>query len=109
MATEPYLPETLSRAELDALPGYVVVDFGTNWCGHCTAAQPSIEKVVADYPQVRRIKVEDGSGRKLGRSFRVKLWPTLVFMRDGQEVVRLVRPTRTSDLEEAFETLVQEG
>jgi thioredoxin 1 len=109
MPTEPYLPETLSRAELDAMPGCVVVDFGTNWCGHCTAAQPLIEKVVADYPQVRHIKIEDGSGRKLGRSFKVKLWPTLVLMRDGQEVLRLVRPTRTSDLEEAFETLVQEG
>ncbi|WP_256659840.1 thioredoxin family protein, partial [Pseudomonas sp. LS-2] len=52
---------------------------------------------------------EDGSGRRLGRSFGVKLWPTLVFMRDGQEVARLVRPTKVSYIEEAFETLAQQG
>ena len=42
---------------------------------------------------MRHIKIEDGSGRPLGRSFRVKLWPTLVFLRDGVEVARVVRPT----------------
>jgi thioredoxin 1 len=36
--------------------------------------------------------VEDGSGRPLGRSFGVKLWPTLIFLADGREVARLVRP-----------------
>jgi thioredoxin 1 len=41
---------------------------------------------------VRHIKIEDGRGRRLGRSFRVKLWPTLIFMRNGEEMERLVRP-----------------
>ncbi|RJX79893.1 thioredoxin [Pseudomonas sp. LS-2] len=95
MTNEPYVPETLTRAEVDALEGASVIEFGTNWCGHCTAAQPMIG--------------EDGSGRRLGRSFGVKLWPTLVFMRDGQEVARLVRPTKVSYIEEAFETLAQQG
>lgn len=109
MTTEPYVAETLSRADVDALSGVSVIEFGTNECGHCNAAQPLIETVIAEYPQVRRLKIEDGSGRRLGRSFRVKLWPTLVFMRDGEEVARLVRPTRGSDIEEAFEVLVQQG
>ncbi|NBB12686.1 thioredoxin family protein [Pseudomonas sp. SLFW] len=104
-----YLPETLTRAEVDALAGVSVIDFGTNWCGHCKAALPLIGEVFAEYPQVRHVKVEDGSGRRLGRSFKVKLWPTLVFMRDGQEVGRLVRPTRMSDIEEAFEGAVRQG
>jgi thioredoxin 1 len=109
MTTEPYVAETLSRADIDALSGVSVIEFGTNWCGHCNAAQPLIEDVIAEYPQVRRLKIEDGSGRPLGRSFRVKLWPTLVFMRDGEEVARLVRPTKLSYIEEAFEVLVQQG
>jgi thioredoxin 1 len=109
MTVQPYRPETLTRAELDALPGCIVVEFGANGCGHCAAAQPVIERVLAEYPHVRHIKIEDGSGRRLGRSFKVKLWPTLVLMRDGLEVLRLVRPTGASQVEEAFETLVQEG
>jgi thioredoxin 1 len=44
------------------------------------------------YPAVRHVKVEDGKGRPLGRSFRVKLWPTLVFLRDGQVVQQVARP-----------------
>jgi thioredoxin 1 len=48
--------------------------------------------LLGQYPQVRYINVEDGKGKPLGRSFRVKLWPTLVFLRDGQVVARAVRP-----------------
>ena len=80
------------RDELDAMAGPVVVEFGTSWCGYCRAAQPLIAGALAGHEDTRHIKIEDGSGRKLGRSFGVKLWPTLVFMRDGQEVEKLVRP-----------------
>lgn len=51
---------------------------------------------------MRHLKVEDGSGRPLGRSFRVKLWPTLVFLRDGQEVSRLVRPQQAGPIRDAL-------
>jgi thioredoxin 1 len=81
-----------ARADVDAMEGPVVVEFGTSWCGICRAAQPAIERALASHPAVRHLKVEDGPGRPLGRSFRVKLWPTLDFLRDGKEVERLVRP-----------------
>ncbi|MDB5731231.1 MAG: putative thiol-disulfide isomerase/thioredoxin [Variovorax sp.] len=92
MTNPPYTAETLARDSIDRLAGATVVEFGTNWCGHCQRAQPLIAAAFEAHPEVRRIKVEDGSGRPLGRSFRIKLWPTLVFLRDGQEVARLVRP-----------------
>ena len=98
----PYTPETDTRAELDQWRGAAVVDFGTNWCGHCQAAQPLVDAAFAEHPDVRHLKVEDGSGRPLGRSFRVKLWPTLVFLRDGQEVARLVRPTDPAAMRDAL-------
>ncbi|WP_061501696.1 thioredoxin family protein [Ramlibacter tataouinensis] len=84
--------EEPSRAQVDALAGAAVLEFGTSWCGWCRRAQPLIQSALAAHPLVRHIKVEDGPGRPLGRSFRVKLWPTLVFLRDGQEVDRVVRP-----------------
>ena len=91
-----------TRAEIDALPESVVVEFGASWCGYCMTAQPLIAEAFAAYPQVRHIKVEDGPGRPLGRSFRVKLWPTLVFLRGGVEVARLVRPTESAAIAEAL-------
>jgi thioredoxin 1 len=86
MASEP------ARSEIDSLRGPVLLEFGAGWCGHCRAAQPLLAEACARYANVAHIKVEDGKGRLLGRSFRVTLWPTLIFMRDGQEVARLVRP-----------------
>jgi thioredoxin 1 len=44
------------------------------------------------FPAVRHFWVEDGRGKPLGRSFRVKLWPTLVFLRDGEVVKQVARP-----------------
>lgn len=81
-----------AREDIDRLPGPVLLEFGTGWCGYCQAIQHPLEALLASFPQVRHIKVEDGKGRPLGRSFRVKLWPNFVFLRDGQVVTQLARP-----------------
>lgn len=94
-----------TRAEVDALAGATIIEFGTNWCGYCQGAQPVIAKAFEPQSGVRHLKVEDGPGRPLGRSFKVKLWPTLIFMRGGAEVARVVRPTRDSEIAQAFATL----
>ena len=93
-----------TREAIDGGKGLVVLEFGTDWCGFCRTAAPEVESFVRDNPAVRHLKVEDGPGRRLGRSFRVRLWPNLVFLRDGAVVRQLSRPS-ASDLREAFEAL----
>lgn len=106
MATQTaYSTKAPSRAELDALPGATVVEFGTDWCGYCQGAQPSIAKAFEPHADIRHLKIEDGPGRLLGRSFKVKLWPTLIFLRDGIEVARVVRPAGAADIAPAFSSL----
>ena len=103
-AFKPYLStiEAPTRADVDALPGLTVLEFGTTWCGHCRAAQPAIAEALAQPSPWRHIRVEDGPGQALGRSFRVKLWPTLVLLKDGQEVARVVRPRHRADITDAM-------
>jgi thioredoxin 1 len=103
--TSEYAAAEPTRAEVDQLPGATVVEFGSPWCGYCRAAQPLIREAFAGHDGVRHIKVADASGRRLGRSFRVKLWPTLVFLRDGAEVARLVRPGDSAAILEALAKL----
>lgn len=91
-----------SRDKIDATTEATVIEFGAPWCGHCIAAQPLIESALNDYPNVQHLKVEDGKGRPLGRSFRVKLWPTLIFLKDGVEQERLVRPTQRDAIQQAL-------
>jgi thioredoxin 1 len=89
-----YHEAEFTREDLDAMTGPVVVEFGANWCGICGGFTPQAEKAFAGFDDVRHLRVEDGPGKRLGRSFKVKLWPTFVFMRDGQVVQLSVRPDR---------------
>lgn len=98
-----HLAQAPTREAVDQLQGAAVLEFGTPWqCPH-QGAQPLIEQALKDQAGVQHLKVEDGPGRPLGRSYRVKLWPTLVFLRDGQEVSRLVRPQATREIQDALQ------
>lgn len=97
------------RKDIDSLTGPVLLEFGTPWCGHCQGARPLLEAAFADHSAVHHIRVEDGRGRRLGRTFRVKLWPTLVFLCDGQEKARLVRPDSVDAIRQALALIDQPG
>jgi thioredoxin 1 len=99
---ETYAAIEPARAEIDLLDGPTVLEFGSPWCGYSRAAQSLLASAIAEHPTVRHIKVADASGRPLGRSFGVKLWPTLVFLRNGRETARLVRPVDASTIRNAL-------
>ena len=95
----------MKREEIDRLPGAALLEFGNAWCGHCRRAEPLIAAALEAHPGVRHIKIADASGQRLGRSFGVKLWPTLVFLKDGAEAARLVRPGESKAIEEALQRI----
>ena len=97
-----YLAEEPAANAVASRHGRVALEFGAPWCGHCQAAQPALAEALQDRPDASHLKIEDGKGRPLGRAYRIKLWPTLVLLRDGQEIARVVRPRQAEDLAQAL-------
>jgi thioredoxin 1 len=95
-----------SREEVDQMTGPVLLEFGATWCGYCQALQPELAEALAAHPELQHIKVEDGKGKPLGRSFRVKLWPTLVFLRNGRVIKQISRPS-AGELQEGLALLTE--
>ena len=91
--TADYADMEPTRAQIDTIAGPLLLEFGAPWCGYCLAIQKTLAELLAQFPEARHIKIYDGKGQPLGRSFRVKLWPNLVFMRDGKVALQLARPS----------------
>lgn len=91
--TKEYFAGEPTRQEIDANAGPLVLEFGAPWCGYCIATQPALAELLERLPAVKHVKIYDGKGKPLGRSFRVKLWPTLVFLRDGKVMLQVARPS----------------
>jgi thioredoxin 1 len=90
--TSDWIQENLTREQLDQLSGATVLEFGADWCPHCQAVQTELRRSLEERPGIRHLKFEDGKGRPLGRSFRVKLWPNFVLLKDGEVMQQLARP-----------------
>lgn len=90
--TSTYAAQEPSREALAAQAGDTLLEFGAPWCGHCRAIQAPLAAALQQHPALHHVKIEDGPRRPLGRAFRVRLWPTLIVLRDGRELARLVRP-----------------
>jgi thioredoxin 1 len=93
-----YAEEEPAPEQVRELSGDAVLEFGAPWCGYCQKAQPAIQEVLSEHPDMRHIKIYDGKGKRLGRAFGVKLWPTLILLRDSKEVARLVRPSTADEI-----------
>ncbi len=93
-----------TREALERMRGPVLLEFGTAWCTYCRAIRPQVAALLRRYPAVRHLTIEDGKGRPLGRSFQVKLWPTFVFLRDGQVVEQVSRPV-LSEVEKGLQAI----
>lgn len=106
MNPQPYSPDHPTRAAVEALPGGVVIEFGVDWCPHCHRAAGPVATALGAADKLHYFRLEDERARPLGRSFQVKLWPTLLFLQDGAEVARVVRPTTADEVAAGLEQLV---
>ena len=75
----------------------VLVDFTAAWCPPCKALAPILDELADEYAgSLRVVKVDVDENPSTARRFDVRSMPTLVLLRDGAEVKRLIgaRPKR---------------
>lgn len=77
-------------AAVEAAP-LAMVDFWADWCGPCKMVAPSVEQIAKDYEgKVLVGKVNIDEEPELAQRFGIMSIPTLVFLKNGQEVERKV-------------------
>ena len=67
------------------------VDFWASWCGPCLALAPTIEELAKEYGgKVLVGKLDVDENPKTAECFQVYSIPTMVIMKNGREVDRIV-------------------
>ena len=70
----------------------MMVDFWAAWCGPCQRLGPVIEQIAEEYEDQDVIigKVDVDQEPELARRFGVMNIPTVIFLKDGEELERKV-------------------
>ncbi|MCJ8312346.1 MAG: thioredoxin family protein [Saccharospirillaceae bacterium] len=94
-----YTDQQIEKSELIQSKGWLLLEFGENWCPICQQAQPLIAAALLSFPELKRKMIIDGKGKRLGRLLKVKLWPSLILLYNGETKGTLVRPNSQLQIE----------
>ncbi len=65
-----------------------VIDFWAEWCGPCKKLSPIFNEVSEEVDSVKFGKVDMQENQQLGTQFGVRALPTLLIVKNGEEVAR---------------------
>lgn len=85
--------------------GLVLIDFYADWCGPCKMLTPILEEINKENEDVRIIKVNIDDSRFLASYYQIKSIPTLVLLKNGQFLNKMIgfRPKKM------IEELIEKG
>ena len=84
----------------------VLVDFWAEWCGPCRALAPTVHDLATEFRGKAKVgQVDVDANQDLAVKYGVRSIPTLVFIKDGQEVERVVGQVTREALETRLKAL----
>lgn len=90
-----------------AAQGIAMIDFWAVWCPPCRALGPIVDALASEYQgRVTIGKVNVDEERGIAGAYGVQSIPTLVFLREGEEVGRVVGLRSKQDLAGALDRLL---
>ncbi len=69
----------------------VLVDLWADWCSPCLVIAPVLKKLIAEYDgkiKLAKVEVDEGENMKLAGHYKVRGFPTVLLIIDGEEVAR---------------------
>lgn len=68
----------------------VLIDFFATWCGPCKMVSPVVDEIAKERPDIKVCKLDVDKNLDLARTFQVMSVPTLVAMKNGEMVNKIV-------------------
>lgn len=97
--------ENFEEVKNNGLP--LVVDFWATWCGPCRAIAPVVGELAKEYDgkvNVGKCDVEEAD--EIAAQFGIRNIPTLLFIKNGEVVDKLVGAVSKSKIDEKFQALL---
>lgn len=93
--------------ELSAKGLLMLVDFGAQWCGPCKAVSPIVDELSDKYGSEAVIgKVDIDESPDLCEKFGIRNIPTILFIRDGEVVDKIVGAVAKEKISERLTALI---
>jgi thioredoxin len=89
--------------------GLTLIDFYAEWCEPCKQLMPVIEKISGDYTNnskvtICKVNVDDES--EVAVRYGIRGIPTLLFIKNGQVVDKLVRLVSEVEIKNTIDKLI---
>ncbi len=68
----------------------VLIDFFATWCGPCKMVSPVVDEIANERPDIKVCKLDVDRNLDLARTFQVMSVPTLVAMKNGEIINKIV-------------------